>query len=266
MARCKCKICGAILDTQTAYKVVVKDHNKFYCSQEEYETYTEEKKKARQLEKDIKDILCDIFGTQIIFNTLIFKEWQDWKKIASNEIILRYLQENEHMLHNKIIGVKNAEFNRIKYFSTVLKNSLGDFKNKTTVTRKIKNITIEEYVAKYLDPGLCFSIDVPEEDRVRIIIDPKFEDDTLISQTIKQMTYDEFLATPYWQTITNYKHAHSNYKCEKCGNSTELRTHHKTYTNHGREHRMDVINNDLIVLCQKCHHEVHGISDSDDEI
>jgi hypothetical protein len=206
-----------------------------------------------------------------IGNTYFYKEWELWKKISSNDIILDYLSENKEWLRNKLLSASSSEFARIKYMSTVLKSNLLDYQNKkknteTLIVTKIKPATIEEYVAKYLDPNLDFKPDIPMEDRIKMILGPNFEDDELIAKTIGNLSYDEFLKTPYWEAITYHKRYQSDFKCARCGSSTNTQTHHNTYAHHGYEHRSEVIENDLIVLCKECHQKEHNIIDADDEI
>ena len=71
------------------------------------------------------------------------------------------------------------------------------------------------------------------------------------------MPYNDFLKTLYWEAIAMHKKHKSSYKCSMCGNTKNLSTHHNTYKNHGYEHKNDVINKDLIVLCQNCHNKFH---------
>lgn len=75
----------------------------------------------------------------------------------------------------------------------------------------------------------------------------------VVASYIKQMPYSDFLKTPYWTAIAMYKKYRSSYKCCMCGSDKNLSTHHNTYENHGYEHKSEVINKDLIVLCQDCH-------------
>ena len=269
--KCKCKICGATLDTQTAYKVVKKTPsgkrtNIYCCSQEEYDADTELKAKASKLKDKIRHTLAYIFDVPEIMNTAVFKEWNEWNQIATNETILDYLDEHKEWLREKTIFIESSEYARIRYLSTILKNNLIDYqknkesKSESSVASKIKPVTIEEYVAKYLDPNLSFNPNISIEDRIKAIINPSFEDDTLIAKAIVQLSYDEFLITPYWITITDYKRSEADFKCEKCGSSTNTCTHHKTYERHGYEHRLDVINNDLVVLCKECHCKEHNLN------
>ena len=72
------------------------------------------------------------------------------------------------------------------------------------------------------------------------------------------MNYKDFLETPYWKTISQYAKCNADFECELCGNNEELHLHHKTYTRHGYEHLPEVIDKDLIVLCNKCHAKLHN--------
>lgn len=268
MPRCKCRICGADLDTETAYKVIIKNKNRYYCSQEEYETYVKEREHAEWLVAQIKEALKHILNVPAIVNTYVYKEWAEWNKIASNEVILNYLLENKDLLHGRVAPMTGNEFARIKYLSTILRNSLQSYQEQQAISKphkQIKEVSVEEYVAKYLDPILDFKADVTFEERAEIIINPMFLEDGLIAEAIRKLSYDEFLATPYWETITTYKRQKANFKCERCGSSKHTQTHHKTYAHHGYEHNIDVINEDLIVLCEDCHRQEHHI-DPDDEI
>lgn len=263
---CKCRICGEKLDTETAYKVTIKNKNKYYCSEQEYNEFIKQKEYAQQLKQDIKDIICDIFDIPAIVNTIVYKEWQDWNQLAADEVILNYLQENKTFFRNKIQGMDNTEYNKIKYLSAILKNSLNDFqKSESKVQIKIKDVTIEEYVAKYLDPNLSFKADITAAEKIQLIMDPLFLEDDLIIQAVNNLSYDEFLQTPYWDAVTTYKKEKSNHKCQRCGKTIRLDTHHKTYEHHGQEHNTAIADEDLIVLCRTCHENEHHIND-DDEI
>lgn len=265
MIKCKCRICGKEHSVEEAYKVVINNKNRYFCSQEEYETHIANKKREEKLVNDIKKTICYIFGAKTIVNTQIYKEWQQWNQVATNEIIFDYLTENKEMIRCKIEPLEGDEYSKIRYLSSIIKNSICNYQ-KPSSQKHIKATTIEEYIIKYLDPTLCFKTDVPDEEKTKAIINPSFEDDRLIAEAVKQLSYREFLETPYWETISYYRRFKSNFKCKKCGSSENTQTHHLTYERHGYEHRIDVMKNDLIVLCRKCHHKVHGITDSDDEI
>lgn len=76
-----------------------------------------------------------------------------------------------------------------------------------------------------------------------------------ITKYISLMDYKEFLQTPYWKIISEYKKVQAKNKCQLCNKEGLLHTHHRTYEIRGNE-----INNldDLIVLCDKCHAKHHN--------
>ena len=136
MARAKCQICKTPLDTNTAYKIVDKNgKNKYFCSQSEFEFEESRKKKAKEYKDKVYRLICDLFGYEIQ-NTQLFAEWNLWNKLKSNEIIYKYLVENKEYLQQICNKPFEGEYQRIRYFSAVLKNSLRDFKPKVEVDKK----------------------------------------------------------------------------------------------------------------------------------
>jgi hypothetical protein len=130
--RAKCKICGEPLDTKTAYKVITLDKNNkekkaYYCSQEEYEADVKKKKKVAANKDKVYKLVCEIINRKEITNTALFSEWKIWNKVADNEKIGTYLEENKTYLCSIISRLEDKEFNRIRYLSAILKNKLGDF-------------------------------------------------------------------------------------------------------------------------------------------
>jgi len=67
---------------------------------------------------------------------------------------------------------------------------------------------------------------------------------------IKFENYRTFLHSEYWKRIRNKVLKRDEYTCRKCGSTYNLQVHHKTYENHGAEHKHL---NDLITLCNFCH-------------
>lgn len=136
MARAKCRCCGKQIDTNTAYKIVDKNgKNKYFCSQSEFEAEEARKKKAKEDKDKVYRLICDLFGYEIQ-NTQLFSEWNLWNKLKSNEIIYKYLVENKEYLQQICNKPFEGEYQRIRYFSAVLKNSLRDFKPKVEVDKK----------------------------------------------------------------------------------------------------------------------------------
>ena len=145
--KAKCRICGESLDTMTAYKVITYDTNDksktaYYCSKEEYQKDEEEKRKSLDAKDKAYKLICEIIGREKIINTVLWKEWKEWSNAFSNEIIALYLEENKEYLMATISRLEDKEFNRIRYLSAILKNSLGDFKPKVIV--KQQKVLVDE--------------------------------------------------------------------------------------------------------------------------
>ena len=130
MARAKCRICGAQLDTTIAYKVVVKGTNRYYCSKEEYDNEEAKKQQVAENRNKTYSLMCDILGVKDIVNTALWKEYSEWLKVADASKINDYLGENKDYLVKVTSRLDSNQFARIRYISAVLKNSLADFKPK----------------------------------------------------------------------------------------------------------------------------------------
>ena len=137
MARCKCKICGTQLNTTEAYKVTDKNgKNRYYCSASEFEIEEARKKKAAEDKDKVYRLICDILGEKEIINTILFKEWQIWLKVADNEKIGNYLEENYEYLSSVIGRLQSSEFARIRYLSTIIKDKIKGFVPKVKVEER----------------------------------------------------------------------------------------------------------------------------------
>ena len=147
MARAKCQICKTPLDTNTAYKITDKNgKNRYFCSESEYEAEEARKKKAKEDKDKVYRLICDLFGYEVQ-NTQLFAEWNLWNKLKSNEIIYKYLVENKEYLQQICNKPFEGEYQKIRYFSAVLKNSLRDFKPKVEVDKKSQvKVEIDEII------------------------------------------------------------------------------------------------------------------------
>ena len=146
MAKAKCKICGAALDTNTAYKVTDKNgKNKYFCSTSEFEAEEERKKKAAEDKDRVYRLICDIMGEKEIINTILFKEWQDWLKVSDNEKIAKYLEENYSYLSSVIARLSSSEFARIKYLSAIIRDKIKAFVPKVEV-KETPKVVVEETI------------------------------------------------------------------------------------------------------------------------
>lgn len=137
MARCKCKICGTQLNTTEAYKVTDNNgKNKYFCSASEFEAEEERKRKAAEDKDKVYRLICDIFGEQDIISTALYKEWVVWNKVASNEKIAQYLEENYDYLNSVITRLHSSEYAKIRYLSTIIRDKIKGFVPKVKVEEK----------------------------------------------------------------------------------------------------------------------------------
>ena len=142
MRQVKCRNCSKFIDRDKAISVECGKAKIFYCN-EDCRQQAEQTKNAAQKELAIKDavyrLICDIIGRKEIINGILWKEWALWNKVANNEKIRRYLEENKDYLCNIISKLEDKEFNRIRYLSAILKDKLGDYSPKIKEERNPKS-------------------------------------------------------------------------------------------------------------------------------
>lgn len=139
MARtAKCRICGKQLNTDEAYKIDGKPA-RYYCSEAEFKAEEERKKRAAEDKDKAYTLICRIIGRETIINTALWSEWREWSKVADDAKIGQFLAENEEYLTGMIGRLADAEFPRIRYLSTVLKNRLGDYNPKVQKDVKVQS-------------------------------------------------------------------------------------------------------------------------------
>lgn len=144
-----CQICKNKIERDTAYKRVVGNANKYYCSIAEFENNLAQKQKMAEDKDKVYRLICDILGEKEVLNTALWKEKTIWNKAFSDEIIAKYLAENKEYLTSAVSKLSGTEYAKIRYVSAVLKNSLRDFKPKAEEILK-PIVTVEEhYETKY---------------------------------------------------------------------------------------------------------------------
>lgn len=132
----KCRKCGASIDRDKAFRVVVGRINTYYCNESEYNSIVA----ARQIKDKTYECIDRIFGYKVV-NTIIYKEVNLLLENYSYELILSYLKENFDYLHDVMRRSFQSEYAKIRYFSAILKNSLADYqesKNKIPETRIVE--------------------------------------------------------------------------------------------------------------------------------
>lgn len=157
----KCRICGEKIDRDIAYKRVINGKNFYYHSEKEFQE--EENKKLQR--NQTYSLMCNIFGVKDILNTVLWKEYNEWLKVADASKINDYLGENKEYLSKVINRLDRNEYARIRYVSAVLKNGLVDYKPKKVEETKIFGISIteEHYETKYKPRKRKALIDFEEE-------------------------------------------------------------------------------------------------------
>jgi hypothetical protein len=79
-----------------------------------------------------------------------------------------------------------------------------------------------------------------------------------IESLLKEMSYKEFLHTPYWKCVSSKVKRQARYQCVMCDGKTQLQTHHKNYNFRGKEHTREGLNS-LVCICADCHSKHHEI-------
>ena len=141
-----CCICKKKIEKDTAYQapVIVNKRTgekelqyRNCCSEQEWLAEEERKKKYKEDKDRVYYLICDMWGYEIQ-NTKFFDEWRYWNKLKSNEVIYKYLRENETYLQEVCDRPYKNESARIMYFSAILKNSLRDFEPGNKATERVK--------------------------------------------------------------------------------------------------------------------------------
>jgi 5-methylcytosine-specific restriction endonuclease McrA len=72
---------------------------------------------------------------------------------------------------------------------------------------------------------------------------------------LASMTYEQYLGTRHWRQRRERSLVLADHRCERCGARSTLQVHHRTYERLGEE-----LDEDLEVLCDRCHAAEHGIT------
>jgi hypothetical protein len=73
---------------------------------------------------------------------------------------------------------------------------------------------------------------------------------------LRSMPYEDYLDTDEWRAARKAKLRQVNHQCRRCGRDRYLHVHHLTYDHLGHEWL-----DELVVLCQPCHWDVHDERD-----
>ena len=167
MARCNCKYDKKQLDTRTAFKVIIKDKNTYWCSEECYNNYLADKEKQDKINAEYDEIFeltKQIFGYEFTGYSLLKREINTWEKVGTREKIISYLKENKDWLSNTMSKSFANDYNRVRYYSTIIAGKLHDYKPKVVEVIPPNVVVEEHYETKYKPKTRQALEDFEEED------------------------------------------------------------------------------------------------------
>lgn len=146
--KCNCRYDKKQLDTKTALKVIIKEKNTYFCSEECYNHYLADKEKQDKINAEydeIYELTKQIFGYEFTGYSLLKREINTWEKVGTREKIIAYLTENKDWLSDVMSKEFASDFNRVRYYSVIVAGKLHDFKPKAAEAEKPK-IVVEETI------------------------------------------------------------------------------------------------------------------------
>lgn len=123
-----CKICKNKVDRDNAYKVVVNGKNQYYCNIDEYVAWNEENESRVK----VIDFAFEVIGETT--NTSLMKELKQIAKVHTYKKMINYLEYDTENIVNAMNKSFETEYGKIRYFTAIIKNSIGDFKEKVEET------------------------------------------------------------------------------------------------------------------------------------
>lgn len=137
----KCQICGKSIDRSTAYKIVVGDANKYFCSEEEFNAEKARKDHAKEILETITECYqyCSGYG-EPPYN-VVRKELKENLKAIDAETICQFVKENREKLKKTVEKKveRDGPFSQVyfsfRYLSGIIKREIleKDWKAKQIV-------------------------------------------------------------------------------------------------------------------------------------
>lgn len=148
MARAKCKQCRDFVNTNDAVKGTINKKTAYWCSEQCKTQYEEAQAKVAIIKAEYDEIIAltrEIFGYNIVSLGLLRKEINTWETLGTRQKIIAFLRENKDWLSVTMRKEFPSEFNRVRYYATVVASKLHDFKQQTPEGEKPK-VIVEETV------------------------------------------------------------------------------------------------------------------------
>ncbi len=120
-------------------------------------------------------------------------------------------------------------------------------------------MTTEQYIELYLSEDRVWGKDVKSYNKIKYL-QPYYNDGVdfeMIKGYIISLSYQDFMNTLFWKTISAHVKYKAIFKCQLCKAKDGLRTHHNSYERHGEEQLY--WKEDLICICNDCHRKHHEI-------
>lgn len=126
----KCQICGKSIDRSTAYKVVIGDANKYFCSEEEFNAEKARKDHAKEILETIAECYqyCSGYG-EPPYN-VVRKELKENLKAIDAETICQFVKENREKLKKTVEKKveRDGPFSQVyfsfRYLSGIIKREI----------------------------------------------------------------------------------------------------------------------------------------------
>lgn len=132
-----CKACKKKNDRDASYKAIVNGKNHYYCNEKEYLNEIAE----RKAKLEVFGICTEVLGSTT--NTILFKEITGIANVHTYTKIIGYLTDNLQGIKGFMSKSFNSEYGKIKYFTTIIKNGIGDYVIETKIERFIEVETTE---------------------------------------------------------------------------------------------------------------------------
>lgn len=113
------------------------------------------------------------------------------------------------------------------------------------------NTPTQRYIDKFCNKDS--DIDITDKEIQREALSPEDVNYEAIQKHNSKL-YREYLQSPLWKIISSKVKWNANYRCEKCGSTKNLVTHHTSYEFKGIEF---LAFHTLQCLCSKCHEKEH---------
>lgn len=130
-----CQICGKKIDPKFAFCKVSAGKKKYYCSKAEFEAGEEAFLAQKKVHDDLYRLVCDIIGEPEIIVPALDNEWSEWNRVATNEKIIDYLEDNKSYLIKALSSLRQkgaGVSQKVKYLSAIIKNHVGSYYKEPT--------------------------------------------------------------------------------------------------------------------------------------